>query len=396
MKTKCLRSAEKTADAHAFMTDLHRKGCFVIYLRHSQKRITCVLFATPEQVELLTHYGSVIIQDNTFTTNAYKYQLCLVVIVDQENRTQIACQVLVLRERTEDFVFSFEGVAEMGKKHLKVIFTDADKVATATIAQVFPNSLHKYYIFHAFQIIWTHLGELGSVSSKVVATFQAAAYALTESVAFNWACVASRWRTNATDWTMEPIASKPARLTGTNAEGSAVQQKIALGSSVLTPSIGNVRSANYANCCTIGKEAEALLDGITTIEGANRILRHCKKALLDSIAVEEETQREERVVSSQGFALLRPFVAGLNEPEKFAQARGNSETLLSNGAQMVAASSALVQPGPSPSLARPLADLALEEDYVTPKIARHRGKSKRHRTGAGRRVPGAGHMAWNS
>ena len=95
-----------------------------------------------------------------------------------------------------------------------------------------------------------------------------------------------------TDWTMEPIASKPARLAGASAESSAAQQQIALGSSVFTPPIENVRSANYANCCAFGKEAGAPLNGITTVEGANRILRHCKKALLDSIAVKEEAQRE--------------------------------------------------------------------------------------------------------
>ncbi|CAN0592364.1 unnamed protein product, partial [Laminaria digitata] len=40
---------------------------------------------------------------------------------------------------------------------------------------------------------------------------------LDTQIAFNGACVAARWRTNATDWTMEPIASKPARLAGTSA-----------------------------------------------------------------------------------------------------------------------------------------------------------------------------------
>ncbi|CAN0274374.1 unnamed protein product, partial [Scytosiphon promiscuus] len=140
------------------MNELHRQSCFVRFKTDSEKRITCVFFATPEQVELLTQYGSVIIQDNTFNTNAYKYQLCLVVVVDKENRTQIACQALVLRERTEDFVFIFECVAEMGKKHPKVIFTDADKAATAAIAQVFPKSLHKYCIFHTIQNIRTHMG----------------------------------------------------------------------------------------------------------------------------------------------------------------------------------------------------------------------------------------------
>ena len=115
---------------------------------------------------------------------------------------------------------------------------------------------------------------------------------LDTQIAFNGACVAPRWRTNATDWTIESIASKPARLAGTSAGSSASQQQIALGSSVFTPSISNVRSANYAKCCAFGKEPGALLNGITAIEGTNRILRHCKKGLLDSIDVEEETQRQ--------------------------------------------------------------------------------------------------------
>ena len=46
--------------------------------------------------------------------------MCLGVVVDKENRTQIACKALVLRERTEDFVFIFECVAEKGKKYPKV------------------------------------------------------------------------------------------------------------------------------------------------------------------------------------------------------------------------------------------------------------------------------------
>ena len=104
-----------------------------------------------------------------------------------------------------------------------------------------------------------------------------------------------------------------------------------------------------------------------------------------------ETITQEGVVSSQGFSFLRPFVAGLSDPENFAQARRNGEMVLFNGAQMVAASSAPVLPDPSPPFACLPADLAREEDYVTPEITRHRGQSKRHRTGAG-----AGQMAWNS
>ena len=45
--------------------------------------------------------------------NRYKYQLALIVVVDRENHTQLAMQVLVLRERTEDVVFIFETFKEL-------------------------------------------------------------------------------------------------------------------------------------------------------------------------------------------------------------------------------------------------------------------------------------------
>ena len=118
--------------------------------------------------------------------------------------------------------------------------------------------------------------------------------------------------------------------------------------------------------------------------------------LLENRASLSNVATQEGVVSSQGFSFLRPFVAGLSEPENFAQARRTGEMLLFNSAQMVAACSAPVVPGPSPPFACLPADLAREEDYVTPEVTRHRGQFKRHRTGAGRRVPGAGQMAWNS
>ena len=125
--------------------------------------------------------------------------------------------------------------------------------------------------------------------------------------------------------------------------------------------------------------------------GVGRVLTPLEnRASLSNVATQEG------VVSSQCFSFLRPFDAGLNEPENFAQARRSGEMLISNGAQMVAASSAPVQPGSSPPSACLPADLAREEDYVTPEITRHRGKSKKHRAGTGRRVPGAGQMAWNS
>ena len=43
----------------------------------------------------------------------YKYHLALIVVLDKENHTQLAMQVLLLREQTEYFVLLFETFKEL-------------------------------------------------------------------------------------------------------------------------------------------------------------------------------------------------------------------------------------------------------------------------------------------
>lgn len=67
----------------------------------------------------------------------------------------------------------------------KAIFTDADKAATAAIAQIFPQTLHKYCIFHTIQNVNKNVGGFAGgagVVPTVVALFRVAAYATTEKV----------------------------------------------------------------------------------------------------------------------------------------------------------------------------------------------------------------------
>ena len=73
-----------------------------------------------------------------------------------------------------------------------------------------------------------------------------------------------------------------------------------------------------------GRQSQA----ISSMGGVGRVLTPLEnRASLSNVATQEG------VVSPQGCSFLKPLVAGLSEPEIFAQARRNDEMLLSNGAQ---------------------------------------------------------------
>lgn len=47
----------------------------------------------------------------------YKHRPSLFIVLDEENRTQIACQALVLHERAENFGFILESIVKMREAH---------------------------------------------------------------------------------------------------------------------------------------------------------------------------------------------------------------------------------------------------------------------------------------
>ena len=77
-------------------------------------------------------------------------------------------------------------------------------------------------------------------------------------VGFNGACVAPRWRTSTTPWTMEALAVKPARLTSTIAASPPRQHLAGTVPCAFNSTKKKLKSAVYANCIAFGKEMAAL------------------------------------------------------------------------------------------------------------------------------------------
>lgn len=66
------RKAENGAlnDAQQLVNHLHNTEGFVRFKTGSDNRLTCIAWASKEQQKLAVRYHKVIVQDNTFNTNA--------------------------------------------------------------------------------------------------------------------------------------------------------------------------------------------------------------------------------------------------------------------------------------------------------------------------------------
>ncbi|CAB1096127.1 unnamed protein product [Ectocarpus sp. CCAP 1310/34] len=177
------RQAENGAfnDAQLLVGHLQNTEAFLRF-KHEDGRMTCIAWASQDQKVLAMRYHKIIIQDNTFNTNVYKFFLALIVVVDKENHTQIAMQALLANERSESFEFIFESFKELcGGGSPGVVFTDCDSAAMLAIANVYPSALNKLCIWHTMENIRDHgRGLAEGVLPAVLGKFKAAAYAQTQ------------------------------------------------------------------------------------------------------------------------------------------------------------------------------------------------------------------------
>ncbi|CAB1105884.1 unnamed protein product [Ectocarpus sp. CCAP 1310/34] len=173
-------SAADVEDARQFLGKFQKEDVWVRFQLDEDRRVARIAWALDEQQGNALRYSSIIIQDNTFNTNEYKYHLALIVVVDNENYTQIAMQALLANERTEDFKFLFRVFRELCEGvQPEVIFTDADQAAMTAIDEECPASHQKLCLFHMDENLMKHgRGLEQGVLAGVEGMFHAAALLL--------------------------------------------------------------------------------------------------------------------------------------------------------------------------------------------------------------------------
>ncbi|XP_074583474.1 protein FAR1-RELATED SEQUENCE 5-like [Curcuma longa] len=151
---KELRDEEKGIDAETlielFASEKEKNsGFFYEYETDSDNRFSRCFWADHVSRRAYSVFGDVVVFDTTYNTNKYGLIFAPFVGVNHHHQTTIFGCGFLSDEKAESFVWLLNKFIEaMPKGAPKVIITDQDPAMTKVIAQVFPQTMHRYCLWH--------------------------------------------------------------------------------------------------------------------------------------------------------------------------------------------------------------------------------------------------------
>ncbi|XP_074560094.1 protein FAR1-RELATED SEQUENCE 5-like [Curcuma longa] len=148
------RDEEKGIDAETlielFASEKDKNsGFFYEYKTDSMNRFSRCFWADHISRRAYSVFGDVVVFDTTYNTNKYGLIFAPFVGVNHHNQTILFGCGFLSDEKTESFVWLLNTFIEaMPKGAPKVIITDQDPAMTKAIAQVFPQTIHRYCLWH--------------------------------------------------------------------------------------------------------------------------------------------------------------------------------------------------------------------------------------------------------
>ncbi|XP_057510810.1 protein FAR1-RELATED SEQUENCE 5-like [Actinidia eriantha] len=119
-----------------------------------------------------SYFGDVVCFDTTYGTNAYAKPFIPIVGVNNHLQTTLFGCALMLDETVTSFQWVLQTWMKVMKGfHPKLIFTDQDAAMAAAIANILPNTCHRFCLWHIFQNVKKHLSHLfrrGSLFSQAI------------------------------------------------------------------------------------------------------------------------------------------------------------------------------------------------------------------------------------
>ena len=103
----------------------------------------------PSQQELWARFHDIILLDTTAKTNRYSMILCVVILVDNHNRSRLAATAIVSDETKDTFSWLFTSLSKAtGGLTPSLLYTDADPAMIAAINSTWPTTKHHFCLFH--------------------------------------------------------------------------------------------------------------------------------------------------------------------------------------------------------------------------------------------------------
>ncbi|KAG2670589.1 hypothetical protein I3760_14G092800 [Carya illinoinensis] len=126
-------------------------------------RLKNAFWADPRSRAAYQYFGDVVTFDTTYLTNRYGMPFAPFVGVNHHGQSILLGAGLISSEDTETFVLLFETWLQcMDGIAPKVIITDQDRAMKNVIALVFPNTRHRFCLWHILKKVPEKLGSYGS------------------------------------------------------------------------------------------------------------------------------------------------------------------------------------------------------------------------------------------
>ncbi|MQM17226.1 hypothetical protein Taro_050195 [Colocasia esculenta] len=133
-----------------------------------------------------SYFSDVICFDTTYLTNTYQMSFAPFVGVNHHGQSIILGCALLSNERIESFIWVFNcWMKANGGVHPNAIITDQDKAMEAAIAQVFPNTRHRFCLWHILKKIPEKIGHICNAHLNFMYDFDECIYDSISSLQFN-------------------------------------------------------------------------------------------------------------------------------------------------------------------------------------------------------------------
>ncbi|XP_042959490.1 protein FAR1-RELATED SEQUENCE 5-like [Carya illinoinensis] len=152
-------------------------GFFALMDLDDDGRLKNVFWADPRSRAAYQYFGDVVTFDTTYLTNRYGMPFAPFVGVNHHRQSILLGAGLISSEDTETFVWLFrtwlqcmDGIAP------KAIITDQDRAMKNAISIVFPESRHRFCLWHILKKVPEKLGSYGSYKSGLKTTLMKCVY----------------------------------------------------------------------------------------------------------------------------------------------------------------------------------------------------------------------------
>ncbi|XP_042983644.1 protein FAR1-RELATED SEQUENCE 5-like isoform X2 [Carya illinoinensis] len=140
-------------------------------------RLKNVFWADPRSRAAYQYFGDVVTFDTTYLTNRYGMPFAPFVGVNHHGQSILLGAGLISSEDTETFVWLFKTWLQcMDGNAPKAIITDQDRAMKNAIAIVFPNSRHRFCLWHILKKVPEKLGSYGTYKTGMKSALMKCVY----------------------------------------------------------------------------------------------------------------------------------------------------------------------------------------------------------------------------